>query len=158
MFNIFSSRHTFIIEMFEHGWSGYQCECVLRKYGISVRDRFVCVGREGDLMPPYLSFSVEKKQAVWAEYILFRSGVPVISETVDERNEQHRATDLRGNRSIPPGGGGGIKKDFTTKLIDFLTPLVGFAVGDYGHDLPVKQRSRHTGQRGVVNGRYRKGK
>lgn len=147
MFSFFSSRHTFIVEMFEHGWSGYQCECLLRRYGIAVKDRFARIGREGDPMPPYLSFSVARKQAAWAEYILFRAGVPVISETVDERNELHRATALRNNRSLPPGAGGGIRRDFTTRLVDFLTPIMGFVVGDYGHDLPIKQRKRYTNKR-----------
>jgi len=50
-------------------YNGYRVEKLLRRYGIRVWGRRI----QGDTR----SFIVKRKQAVWAEYLLCRAGVPL---------------------------------------------------------------------------------
>lgn len=62
-------------------YNGYRVEKLLRRYGIRVWGRRV----DGDTR----SFVVRRKQAVWAEYVLCRAGVPLACELLDPRNAQY---------------------------------------------------------------------
>jgi len=131
-------RHTISVEMTAHGWSGYQVECLLRRYGILIKDRFVST-KEEEFSGPFISLSVQRWRANQAEYILIRAGVPVLGPLFNEQNAKF-APKPGEQGSISPGGWGHGRLDFMTHVIDFLTPILGFTVGDYGHDLPVESR------------------
>jgi hypothetical protein len=62
-------------------YNGYRVEKLLRRYGIRVWGRRI----EGDTQ----SFIVKEKQAVWAEYVLCRAGVPLACELLDPRNAEY---------------------------------------------------------------------
>lgn len=64
------------------GWSGYQIEQLLRRYGVKVWDR--------NLSSHHLSFRVRLQQANWAEYVLCRRGIPVCSPPFNPRNQEYR--------------------------------------------------------------------
>jgi hypothetical protein len=66
----------------EHGHSGIQVERILRRYGIRVWGREVTV--TGDI-----GFLVKKRQAVWAEYLLLRAGVPLTVPLIEEQNREY---------------------------------------------------------------------
>ncbi len=59
-------------------WSGSSIERLLRHYGIRMWNRGV-----GDTE---LHFTVEKRQANWAEYLLLRRGIPVAGPLFNPRN------------------------------------------------------------------------
>lgn len=82
-------------------------------------------------MPAYLSFTVANKQAEFAEYIMLRARVPVMT---DQDTEDYA--------SLPPGGGGTNNLDFMTRIIDFVTPFMGCQVGDIGHTIPTERRPK----------------
>lgn len=132
-------RHEFLVKA-DESWSGYMTECLLRRYGILIKGRNVLPGN--DDLPPLIRFTVQRWRANQAEYIMLRAGVPVFSLLFNPANEKQRR--LPGEGSISPGGWGHGRLDFVTHFIDFITPLVGFRVGDYGHDLPVEKRQRNT--------------
>jgi hypothetical protein len=60
------------------GWSGVAVERLLTQRGIRVYGR----GFAGNA----LCFRVKRRQARWAEYLMLRAGVPVVSAPVDARN------------------------------------------------------------------------
>ena len=55
-----------------------ECEDILKKYHIAV------YGRTHDANHMY--FHVKKRQAAWAEYVLLRAGVELLSSPVETRN------------------------------------------------------------------------
>lgn len=69
-------------------WSGIQIERLLYRHGVKLWDRRL----SGD----ELCFAVKRRQAVWAEYLLLRAGVPVTSPLVEPRNRFYTA-------GYPPG-------------------------------------------------------
>jgi hypothetical protein len=62
-------------------YNGFRVEKLLRRYGIRVWGRRV----DGEKR----SFLVKQRQAVWAEYILCRAGVPLVCPLLDPRNAQY---------------------------------------------------------------------
>ncbi len=62
-------------------YNGYRVEKLLRRYGIRVWGRQINGDRQ--------SFVVKQKQAVWAEYVLCRAGVPLACELLDQRNAEY---------------------------------------------------------------------
>ncbi|HEY76219.1 MAG TPA: hypothetical protein G4O00_08570 [Thermoflexia bacterium] len=60
------------------GWSGYEIERFLRRYGVKIWGR--------DVSDQYISFRVKIEQANWAEYLLWRKGIPVCSPPLNPRN------------------------------------------------------------------------
>lgn len=121
-------RKLFIVRL--ESWTGYQTECLLRRYGIGIKDRFVCTV-EKEFMPAHLSFTVSNKQAQFAEYIMLRAKVPVMT---DQNTEDYA--------SLPPGGNGTNNLDFMTRLVDFVTPFMGCEVGDIGHTIKTERRPK----------------
>jgi len=66
----------------EHGHSGIQVERLLRRYGIRVWGREVTVTGE-------IGFLVKRRQAVWAEYLLLRAGVPLTVPLLEAQNRRY---------------------------------------------------------------------
>jgi hypothetical protein len=60
------------------GWSGGQVEDYLGRYHVKIWGRW--------FSKDTLSLSVKKEQKQWAEYLLLRAGVPVVSIPMDPRN------------------------------------------------------------------------
>ncbi len=60
------------------GWSGVDVERLLTQRGVRVYGRGFAGKR--------LCFRVKRRQARWAEYLLERAGVPVVSGVIDARN------------------------------------------------------------------------
>lgn len=76
-----------------HGFVGRDVERLLTEQGIPVFER-VRVGRDE------LGFAVRRDQALWAEYLLCRAGVPLTCELLDEVNEQLLLGDEVEGRSL----------------------------------------------------------
>jgi hypothetical protein len=74
-------------------WSGIQIERLLKRHGVVIWDR----GFVGE----NLYFRVKRRQVVWAEYLLLRAGVPVVSPLVDPRNLKY-AERYRPGSEPPP--------------------------------------------------------
>jgi len=77
------------------GFNGGQVERMLRHYGVRLWGRGFTPGPEGTLY-----FYVKRSQADWADYLLRRWGVPVVSPPPDPRNPQYVARHEVG--SLPP--------------------------------------------------------
>jgi len=60
------------------GWTGWQIEQMLKRHGVRIWGR--------GFTAKTLCFHVKTKQASWAEYLMHRAGIAVVSEPVDERN------------------------------------------------------------------------
>lgn len=67
----------------DSSWSGLEIERLLRRHGVKVWNR--------GAMADSLYFCIKRRQARWAEYLLLRAGVPVISAPVDPRNRVYTA-------------------------------------------------------------------
>lgn len=84
------------------GWRGIDIERLLRRHGVKIWGR--------GFTNEYLTFRVKRRQANWAEYLLWRRGIPVYSHPFNPRNrlyaERHAPGSeppLRGRRSTSPG-------------------------------------------------------
>jgi hypothetical protein len=64
-------------------WSGLEIERLLRRHGVKLWDRGV-TSQE-------IFFRVKRRQVKWAEYLLLRAGVPVVSVLVEPRNRDYAA-------------------------------------------------------------------
>ena len=73
-------RWTFEIPR-DHGWTGGQIERFLTHYGVSVWGRRV--------RSDSLCFSVKRRQANWAEYLLRRRGIPILNRSLNPLNEAY---------------------------------------------------------------------
>jgi hypothetical protein len=63
------------------GWSGIEMERLLRRHGVKIWDR--------DFTHDCLTFCVKRRQANWAEYLLRRRGIPVVSQPFNPRNAEY---------------------------------------------------------------------
>lgn len=63
-------------------FNAYRVEKLLRRYGVRVWGRKIVDGS-------MRSFVVKERQAVWAEYVMCRAGVPLVDELLDPRNAQY---------------------------------------------------------------------
>jgi hypothetical protein len=77
---IYGHGWTFYLDL-NSGWTGAQCEELLRSKGVRVYGR--CIAN-GDAF-----FQVPKKQAEWAEYLLLKAGVPLKYHLFSERNRKY---------------------------------------------------------------------
>lgn len=73
----YGKMHRFTFDV-DSGFTGYKVEKLLRRYGVRVWGRRVAGNQR--------SFLVKQSQAVWAEYILCRAGVPLFGPLLDPRN------------------------------------------------------------------------
>jgi len=76
------------------GWSGIEMERLLERHGVKVWDR----GFTRDC----LTFRVRRRQANWAEYLLRRRGIPVLSQPFNPLNDEYARRHAPG--SEPPTG------------------------------------------------------
>jgi hypothetical protein len=95
------------------GWRGIDIERLLRRYGVKIWDRA--------FTRDCITFRVKRRQANWAEYLLWRKGIPVCSRPFDPRNR------IYGER-YPPGSEpptGGKRPNTGPGWLDELTSLFG---------------------------------
>jgi len=76
------------------GWSGIEMERLLRRHGVTIWDR--------GFTPDCLTFCVKLRQANWAEYLLRRRGIPVVSRPFNPLNDEYARRHAPG--SEPPTG------------------------------------------------------
>jgi hypothetical protein len=76
------------------GWSGIEMERLLKRHGVKIWDR----GFTHDC----LTFRVKLRQANWAEYLLRRRGIPVVSQPFNPLNDEYARRHAPG--SEPPTG------------------------------------------------------
>lgn len=96
----------------DSGWPGIEIERVLTRHGVRIWGR----GFMGDC----LYFRVKRRQARWAEYLLWRAGVPVVSRSFDPRNRDYP-------QRHPPGSeptGGSDQTQLAKGLLDFIYDLL----------------------------------
>jgi len=76
------------------GWSGIEMEHLLGRHGVKIWDR----GFTDD----HLTFRVRHRQANWAEYLLRRRGIPVVSEPFNPLNDEYARRHAPGSE-LPRG-------------------------------------------------------
>jgi len=99
-------------------FSGIEVEHLLRKYGIRVWGRVVTDAED-------VSFLVKRKQAIWAEYILCRAGVPLTSPLLDPRNAHYQERHAADTMPTPWHERGIGPHSVVDYLIDWLDRLLG---------------------------------
>ena len=93
------------------GWSGWQIEQMLQRHGIKLWGR--------NFNKRQLFFRVKREQANWAEYLLWRHGIPVQSEPFNPRNAEVQALEaMEGSRRAEG-------EDLLNGLLDQLDQLLG---------------------------------
>lgn len=100
------------------GFTGVEIEMLLRQYGIRIWGREIIEQKE-------LAFLVKERQAVWAEYILCRAGVPLTSKLLDPRNEQYRQQHAPGSMPTPWSERGIGPHSFVDHVVEWLNRLLG---------------------------------
>lgn len=100
------------------GFTGIEVEQLLHQYGIRIWGREVSSADE-------LAFFVKSKQAVWAEYLLCRAGVPLTGKYLDPRNEQYRQRHAPGSMPTPWSARGIGPHSFVDHVVDWLNRLLG---------------------------------
>ncbi len=68
-------------------WRGIDVENLLKKFHIPIGDRNFDVVEDENGRRVILHFLVPRRQAVWADYILRRAGVPVVTPALHKSNE-----------------------------------------------------------------------
>jgi hypothetical protein len=63
------------------GWSGMEIEQLLKRHGVRLWDR--------GFTKEHLTFRVKRRQANWAEYLLWRRGIPVCSRPFNPLNQEY---------------------------------------------------------------------
>lgn len=99
-------------------FSGVEVEMLLRRYGIRVW------GREMNV-PGELALLVKRRQAVWAEYILCRAGVPLTCPLLDARNAAYRQHHAPNTMPTPWDKQGIGPHTIIDHLVDWLNRLLG---------------------------------
>jgi len=102
------------------GFTGIEVEKLLRQYGIRVWGRMIASEQEQEL-----AFHVKQRQAVWAEYLLCRAGVPLTSPLLDQRNARYRARHAPGAMPTPWQEKGIGPHSFVDHVVDWLDRLLG---------------------------------
>ncbi len=100
------------------GFSGSDVEHLLRQYGVRVW------GREMD-DPAELALLVKQRQAIWAEYVLCRAGVPLTCKLLDPRNAGYSATKPAGSMPTPWTETGIGAHTLIDHLVDWLDRWLG---------------------------------
>ena len=110
----YGKMHRFLWDI-DSGFTGYRVESMLRQYGIRVWGRKAQGAKR--------SFLVRQSQAVWAEYLLCRMGVPLESKILDRRNleypAQHDST-----MPVPWSSQSGRPISFVDKLLELMARFV----------------------------------
>jgi len=100
------------------GFTGVEIEMLLRQYGIRIWGREILADKE-------LAFLVKTRQAIWAEYILCRAGVPLTGKLLDPRNEQYCQRHAPGSMPTPWSKRGIGPHTFVDYVVDWLYRLLG---------------------------------
>lgn len=95
----------------------YKVEKLLRRYGIRVWGRTMTKGSR--------SFLVKRSQAVWAEYVLCRAGVPLLSPLLDPRNALYSDQHPDASMPVPWTEKGVPAISFVDHLGEWLAKLFG---------------------------------
>lgn len=99
-------------------FTGVEVELLLRQYGIRIW------GREMT-NPNERAFLVKRRQAVWAEYILCRAGVPLTSPLLDPRNARYRQQHAPDSMPTPWDKQGIGPHTFVDHVVDWINRLLG---------------------------------
>jgi hypothetical protein len=99
-------------------FSGAEIEMLLRQYGIRVWARELT-------NPDEIAICVKQKQAVWAEYLLCRAGVPLTGKLLDPRNEHYRRRHAPDSMPTPWSDRGIRPRSFVDHVVDWLYRLLG---------------------------------
>lgn len=99
-------------------FTGVQVELLLRQYGVRIW------GREFD-DPEEFTFLVKQKQAIWAEYVMCRAGVPLTGELLDPRNDTYRQRHAPNTMPRPWSVQGIGPHTFVDHVVDWLNRLLG---------------------------------
>lgn len=100
------------------GFTGADVEKLMRQYGIRIW------GRQLDL-DDELGFLVKRSQAVWAEYLLCRAGVPLTCKLLDNRNEAWASGYDRRNMPEPWQQRGIGPTSLVDHAVDWLDRIMG---------------------------------
>jgi hypothetical protein len=90
----------------------------MRQYGIRIFGRLT-----ND--PEVLGFKVKRSQAVWAEYLLLRAGVPLVAPLLDPRNLEYQRLHTPGEMPSPWQENGIGPHSFIDHIVDWLDALLG---------------------------------
>ncbi len=99
-------------------FSGVEVEQLMRRYGIRVWGREVTD-------PETISFLVKERQALWAEYLLCRAGVPLVSPLLDPRNAQPHQRHSSHAMPTPWDQRGIGPHSLIDHIVDWLNRLLG---------------------------------
>lgn len=99
------------------GFTGVDVERLLRQYGIRIWGRAISTEEE-------LAFFVKVKQAIWAEYLLCRAGVPLTSQLLDPRNAHYRQSHALGSMPTPWSERGIGLHSFVDRTVDWIDRLL----------------------------------
>lgn len=88
----YGEHHRFFIPC-SCGWTGWEIEQLLRRHGVVIWGR-------GFTLDDDLYFNVRRRQANWAEYLLRRRGIPVVSQLFNPKNDEYAERHAPG--SEPP--------------------------------------------------------
>ncbi|MEZ4861437.1 MAG: hypothetical protein R3C14_09025 [Caldilineaceae bacterium] len=100
------------------GFTGIEVEMLLHQYGIRIWGREIVSEDE-------LALLVKQRQAVWAEYILCRAGVPLTCKLLDPRNAQYRQRHAPGSMPTPWTAEGIGPHTMVDHIVDWLYRLIG---------------------------------
>lgn len=98
-------------------FSGYEIEKMLRRYGIHIWGRET----DGDAERAFL---VRRRQAIWAEYLLCRAGVPLTCALLDPRNEHYRRRHIPRSMPVPWTKHGVGPASFVDHVLDLLDKVL----------------------------------
>lgn len=93
-------------------------DSILRSYGIRMW------GREVEPTSDERAFCVKRAQAIWAEYLLCRAGVPLTCELLDPRNAYYVQKHLHGSMPQPWTKSGIGPHTFIDYAVDWIRQLV----------------------------------
>jgi hypothetical protein len=94
------------------GWSGIEMERLLRRHGVMIWDR--------GFTPDCLTFCVKLRQANWAEYLLRRRGIPVVSRPFNSLNGEYARRHAPGSEPPTRGRRSGARGDLLDDLLSLL--------------------------------------
>ena len=120
--------HMFIWERGQ-GISGWDAECILKRYGVPV------IGREYAARSPTVGVRVPGSQAVFAEYLLCRTGLALSTPLLNPAHGKMKPT------ALPPAWG---KPAKTRGAMGWFVRILAtmFVGGDTAKDLPTASTKR----------------
>jgi len=109
--------HRFVFST-QSEFTGADVEMLLRQYGIRIWGR-EAIGEDE------LGLLVKQRQAVWAEYILCRAGVPLTSPLLDPRNEHYQERHAPNSMPTPWDERGISAHSVIDHVVDWLNRILG---------------------------------